>query len=392
VDTGDGAPPSDMMLAPFEHDPRTRLVFGNGSLDRLGEVVREIGARRALLVTDPGIVKAGHVGRALARLEAEGVETAVFDGVEENPSTLHVEAGLESAREAGIDCLVGLGGGSSMDCAKGINFLLTSGGSMKDYWGIGKARAPMLPLIAVPTTAGTGSESQSFALISDPVTHQKMACGDRRAAARVALLDPELTLTQPRLVAAATGIDALSHAVETAVTTRRNPVSLAFSREAWRLLIGSFREVLGSPGDLGARGRMLLGASLAGAAIEGSMLGATHSAANPLTARHGIVHGHAIGILLPHVVRFNAALAGGDYAELLRLAGRRPEPEPGEALAGLLDEVLAASGLPRRLSECGVEETGLEALATEAAAQWTAQFNPRPVTGDDFLEIYRCAL
>jgi alcohol dehydrogenase len=381
-------------IEPFEHDPRTRLVFGDGSLARLGDLAREAGARRALLVTDPGIVSAGHVGRALERLHAAGIETAVFDGVEENPSTLHVQAGLEAAREARIDALIGLGGGSAMDCAKGINFLFTSGGEMKDYWGVGKARSPMLPLIAVPTTAGTGSESQSFALIADPATHQKMACGDRRAAARVALLDPELTLTQPRLVAAATGIDAISHAVETAVTTRRNPVSRAFSREAWRLLIASLPRILDEPGDLEARGRMLLGASLAGAAIESSMLGATHSAANPLTARHGTVHGHAIGILLPHVVRFNAEAAGDDYGELLLLAGRRPRPgeSAGDALAGLLAELLAATGLPRSLSECGAGDADLRALAREAAAQWTAQFNPRPVAEDDFLEIYRCAL
>ena len=382
------------MLEPFEHDPRTRLVFGDGAIARLGEIAREAGARRALLVTDPGIVKAGHAARALERLAAARVETAVFQDVEENPSTIHVQAGLEAAREARIDSIIGLGGGSAMDCAKGINFLFTSGGSMKDYWGIGKARSPMLPLIAVPTTAGTGSESQSFALISDPVTHQKMACGDKRAAARVALLDPELTLTQPRLVAAATGIDAISHALETAVTRRRNPVSRAFSREAWHLLIGSFPRVLEAPGDLEARGRMLLGASLAGAAIESSMLGATHSAANPLTARYGTVHGHAIGVLLPRVVRFNAEVVGDDYAELLLLAGREPRPgePPGEALARLLEEILAATGLPRRLSECGVEEGDLGALSREATTQWTVQFNPRPVTEEDFLEIYRCAL
>lgn len=254
---------------------------------------------------------------------------------------------------------------------------------MKDYWGVGKAKGPMLPMVAVPTTAGTGSESQSFALISDAATRQKMACGDKRAACRVAVLDPELTVTQPRAVAAATGIDALSHAVETLVTRRRNPVSRMLSLEAWRLLEPSLERVLGAPGDLEARGRMLLGASLAGAAIESSMLGAAHAAANPLTARFGVVHGHAIGLLLPHVVRFNAPAAGDEYRALA---------VSSEALARRLEDLHAATGLPRRLGDFGVEEGDLQDLARDAARQWTAQFNPRPVAEQDFLEIYRCAL
>ncbi len=371
-----------MQLTAFDHDPRTRVIFGLGSAARLGDLARQNGARRVFLVTDPGIVKAGHAGRALKSLEGAGLEAVLFDGVEENPTTRHVEAGVAAARVEKIDFIVGLGGGSSMDCAKGVNFLLTSGGEMKDYWGVGKARAPMLPLIAVPTTAGTGSESQSFALISDPVTHQKMACGDKRAAARVAILDPELTLTQPQAVAAATGIDAVSHAVESAVTRRRTPLSRMFSVEAWRLLEGNFERVLEAPEDIEARGSMLLGASLAGAAIESSMLGATHAAANPLTARHGVVHGHAIGILLPHVVRFNAEAVGDEYRALAPSA---------EALARRIEALYAATGLPRRLREYGVEEADLEILAREAAAQWTAQFNPRPAGERDFVEIYRCA-
>ncbi|MBI4606745.1 MAG: iron-containing alcohol dehydrogenase [Planctomycetes bacterium] len=370
-------------LEPFDHDPRTRVVFGPGTIERLGDLVRELGAPRVLLVTDPGIVRAGHAGHGRRSLEAAGLEVAVFDGVEENPTTAHVERGVAFAREARIDSIVGLGGGSAMDCAKGINFILTSGGEMKDYWGVGKAKGPMLPMVAVPTTAGTGSESQSFALISDAATRQKMACGDKRAACRVAVLDPELTVTQPRAVAAATGIDALSHAVETLVTRRRNPVSRMLSLEAWRLLEPSLERVLGAPGDLEARGRMLLGASLAGAAIESSMLGAAHAAANPLTARFGVVHGHAIGLLLPHVVRFNAPAAGDEYRALA---------VSSEALARRLEDLHAATGLPRRLGDFGVEEGDLQDLARDAARQWTAQFNPRPVAEQDFLEIYRCAL
>ena len=381
------------LLAPFDHDPRTRTVFGPGALSRLGEVARAVGARRTLLVTDPGIVRAGHAARAQEILGKARIEVAVFDGVEENPTTRHVEAGLAFAREHRIDSLVGLGGGSSMDCAKGINFLHTCGGEMADYCGIGKAGRPMLPLVAIPTTAGTGSESQSFALISDPVTHRKMACGDKEASARVAILDPELTLTQPRLVTAATGIDAVSHAIETYVTRARNALSRAYSLAAWRLLAASFSSVLESPGDLDARSGMLLGASFAGSAIENSMLGAAHAAANPLTARYGVVHGHAIGMMLPHVVRFNASVAGDDYRDLASVAGRPTAAgETGaEALARVLVELHAATGLPRSLREAGVEEDRLPDLAREAAEQWTAGFNPRPAGDKEFLEIYRCA-
>ena len=168
-------PPS---LAPFDFQPRTRVVFGENTIERVGELAQEIGGKRALLVTDKGIAAAGHPARATGFLEAAGLAVTIFDEVRENPTTLDVERCVEVARAAGIDLIVGLGGGSSMDTAKGVNFILTNGGQMQDYWGVGKAKKPMLPMIAIPTTAGTGSECQSFALISNEETHLKMACGD----------------------------------------------------------------------------------------------------------------------------------------------------------------------------------------------------------------------
>jgi alcohol dehydrogenase len=282
-----------------------------------------------------------------------------------------------------------------MDCAKGINFLYTNGGRMQDYWGIGKASQPMLPMIAVPTTAGTGSETQSFALISDPDTHVKMACGDKKVACAVALLDPELTLTQPARVTALTGMDALSHAVETAVTRPRNAMSLVFSREAWRLLAQSFPSVLENPNDLSARAGMQLGASLAGVAIENSMLGAAHALANPLTARFDIVHGQAVGLMLPHVVRFNAAVAEEAYRELLaagaNLPGLPTADQGAEGLAVFLSDILVRAGLATRLRDCGVPYELLDACAQDAAKQWTGTFNPRPLDIPDFLWLYQQA-
>ena len=223
----------DHAPVPFDFEMRTRIVSGVDRIDSLGELAAELGACRALLVSDPGIVAAGHPKRGIDSLRHTGIECKLFDGVAQNPTTECVDAGFQCARDFQPDLLVGLGGGSSMDCAKGVNFLYTNGGRMQDYWGVGKATKPMLPMIAVPTTAGTGSETQSFALITDPQTHVKMACGDKKAAFRLALLDPKLTITQPSQVTALAGIDALSHALETYVTTRRNIVSEAFSRQAW---------------------------------------------------------------------------------------------------------------------------------------------------------------
>src|SRR5437870_9751156 len=241
------ASPGPQALRPFDHKPRTRLVFGVDRIEQLGELAREIGAKKVLLVTDPGIVAAGHADHVRRNLEQAGLQITLFDQALENPSTKCVDNCLAVAKKAGPDTIIGLGGGSSMDTAKGCNFLLTNGGRMQDYWGIGKATRPMLPLIAVPTTAGTGSECQSYALIADETTHQKMACGDPKAAPRVALLDPMLTLSQPRPVTAYTGLDAIAHALETAVTRRRNELSLLYAREAFRLTIAHLPRVLEQP-------------------------------------------------------------------------------------------------------------------------------------------------
>ncbi|MGD9722764.1 MAG: iron-containing alcohol dehydrogenase [Pirellulales bacterium] len=382
-------------MIPFDYQPRTRIVYGPGKLELLGALAGELGARRALVVSDPGIVAAGHAQRGIDSLRAAGIETHLFDGVLENPTTDNVEAGAALARRYEPELIVGLGGGSSMDCAKGINFIYTNGGRMHDYWGVGKATREMLPMIAVPTTAGTGSETQSFALISDAKTHAKMACGDKKASFRVALLDPVLTVSQPPMVTALTGIDALAHALETYVTRVRNPVSLAFSREAWLLLGENFAKVLKDPQDLDARGGMQLGACFAGLAIENSMLGATHALANPLTTRYHIVHGQAIGLMLPHVIRYNGQEFGHWYRDLLEGTGGAngfPDPASGhDGLADFVADMAARAGLPRRLSECGVEEEKLPQLAAEAAKQWTGSFNPRTVGETELLELYRTA-
>jgi alcohol dehydrogenase len=368
------------VLRPFDFQLRTRIVFGDGALARLGELARELAFTRTLIVSDPGIVATGQVARAASTLEAAGIATLVFHDFDANPDTRMVEAGRARAADRGIDSIVALGGGSSLDCAKGINFVLTNGGTMRDYWGYGKAPRPMLPSIGIPTTAGTGSEAQSYALVSDADTHVKMACGDPKAAFRVAILDPALTVSQPRQVTAIAGYDALSHAVESYVTAKRNPVSDLFARDAWRLLERHYERVLAEPGDLVARGAMLLGSHEAGIAIEQSMLGAAHACANPLTAHHGTTHGVAIAVMLPHVVRWNADHVDGRYSRLM--AGG------GERLAERLEELRRAGGLPATLRDIGVPHDGLSTLAADAAKQWTGTFNPRPFDAAAALELY----
>ena len=386
------------MTSPNDFDffLRTRMVRGEGAINRLGELASELGARRVLVVSDPGIVEAGHVARGIDSLEAAGIETTLFDGAQENPTTANVDSGLKIARRIEPEMLVGLGGGSAMDCAKGINFLYSNGGEMKDYWGVGKALRPMLPMIAVPTTSGTGSEMQSFALISDSKTHAKMACGDVKASCRIAILDPNLTMTQPHWVTALTGIDALSHALETYVTKKRNPISVLFSRQSWRLIAGNFQKVLEFPDDLEARSAMQLGAAYAGIAIENSMLGASHALANPITATYGTAHGQAVGVMLPHVIRYNGQEHGQWYRELLEETSDLPGcPDPSggfEALADFVTGMVDAAGRETRLTQCGVANDQLHQMSENAATQWTGQFNPRSVDQRNLLQLYEQAL
>ncbi len=378
----------------FDFQPSTRVLFGENTIAQLGKLTRELGGKRVLLVTDRGLIKAGHLERAQHVLEQEAIAVSVFSDLKENPNSRHVESGVQFAREnAPIDLIIALGGGSTMDCAKGINFLLTNGGKMEDYWGFGKAEKPMLPSIGIPTTAGTGSEAQSYALITHPHTHRKMACGDRKARFTAVILDPTLLTSVPRAVAAVTGIDAISHAIESFVCTRANAFSRMFSKEAWRLLEDNFIESLNNPANLTAQGNMLLGAHLAGMAIENAMLGAAHACANPLTAFHGLAHGAAVGLMLPHVIRFNARIAERAYAELLTVTNSKPQNNSGsgERLCERIIALQTAADLPQRLRNCRVDEASLPQLAQAATQEWTGTFNPRPLEVADCLQLYQAA-
>ncbi len=363
------------------------LTYGPGRLDDLGELARDLGATRVLLVADGGLRADRHIERAEAALAGATLEVTTFDEIFPNPTTELVARATEIARQHEVDLIVGMGGGSAMDCAKAVNFLLTNGGRMEDYWGYGKTSRPMLPSIGVPTTAGTGSEAQSYTLITQAESGRKMACGAPGAAFKKVILDAHLTLSAPRETKAAAGIDAISHALESHVTKGRSDASKALSSEAWRLLETSFEASLTGDRELDemvrTRGRMLIGAHLAGAAIEASMLGAAHAGANPLTARHNVIHGVAVGLMLPHVIRFNAAEVEMEYRELW--------PAGAESLAARVEELRTLAGLPATLGECGVPRGSLSELARLATDEWTGDHNPRSLSEQDFLDLYEAA-
>ena len=376
-------------MQPFDIQSRTRFIFGEGTISRLGELAAEYRPRCVLVVSDRGIMEAGHDATALNSLHEAGLEVASFHDFAENPTSAMVDAGVRRAAEVQPDLLVGLGGGSSMDCCKGINFVYSCGGTIHDYQGVGKATCDMLPMIAIPTTAGTGSEAQSFALISDAETHAKMPCGDPRAACRIAILDPELTVTQPSMVTALTGVDAISHAIETYVTKRRNPISTTYSRRAFGMLAQGFSRVLRDPNDLEARSLMQLGACFAGMAIETSMLGAAHATANPLTARYDITHGQAVGLMLPAVIRMNGAEHADWYAELLReVDPTAPVDEAPDRLASMVTSWLREAGLATSFDELSIPSSGIDTFVEDALRQWTGTFNPVPLDATRTRQLY----
>lgn len=373
-----------------------RLEAGSGAVERLPELIAERGARRVLLVSDEGIASAGHVDRVQRLLESGTDRVEVFAEVGENPTESEVERGAEIARSLDPQLLVALGGGSPMDCAKGINFVLTNGGRMEDYWGFAKADRAMLPSIGIPCTTGTGSEAQSFALISRDEDHVKMACGDEKARFGAVILDPDFAVTQPSDVLALTALDAISHAIEASVTRTRNPVSRLYAQGAWELLATRLEQVTNSErGDApaGAWLDMLVGSHLAGLAIETSMLGAAHALANPLTARTGLAHGAAVALVLPEVIRWNGGQDPSYYEDLARI------------IRGDDDEAASAAEWLARWVECAADRLGLQPvwnrvalpwseiqdLALEAVAQWTAAHNPQPVSADDAEALYRRA-
>ena len=355
-------------MTSFDFRPRTRILFGAGEFARLGEVAREQNATRCLLIAGQNSADSGHAQEAVRSLKARRMDVFAFHDFTANPTLAMVEAARDYAAPHAVNLVVGLGDGAALDFAKLVNVLLSNGGSLRDYRGYGNVPKPLLPMIAVPTTASNGSEAQGNAAIADPESRSKMICGDPKIFYRTAILDPKLSLGQP---AAVNGYVAISNAVETLLSTRRTPISECFSREAWRLLDSSFARAVRVPEDLEARSALLLGAHFAGLAVEYAALGPAHACAQPLVENFQLPPGAAVALVLAPALEWI---------------------EQGADLIPRLRELAAIADLPRSLRDTTVPEQALPRLADEAAAQWSGRFSSRHFDAAAALEIYRAAL
>ncbi|GLC23899.1 iron-containing alcohol dehydrogenase [Roseisolibacter agri] len=381
----------------FTFETTPRIVCEDGAADRLGAMAHERGVRRALVVTDRGLVDAGVLAGALASFDDAGVEVVLFDGVLADPPQASVEEAVALARHRRVDGVVGLGGGSSLDTAKLVALLAGSDEALDDVFGVGKARGPRLPLLQVPTTAGTGSEVTPIAIVTTP-THEKVGVVSPLLYADVAVLDATLTVALPPRVTAMTGIDAMVHAIEAYTSRhRRNVLSDTLALRALALLSRHLRTAVTDGADLDARRAMLQGAMLAGMAFANAPVAAVHALAYPLGGHYHVPHGLSNALVLLPVLEFNLPACESRYAELaavLRVEGSAAaRPATGRALLDGLAELTAELGLERTLRDVGVREDDLPMLARDAMqVQRLLVNNPRDVTYDDALAIYRQAL
>jgi alcohol dehydrogenase class IV len=383
-------------MPPFIFATTPTIVFGAGKAGEIGAIAGARLGSRVLVVTDTGIVGAGLVAPVLASLAAAGVATAVFDAVEADPKEATVLASAEVSRTHGATGVIGFGGGSSMDVAKLAALLAAGHERLADIYGIGNARGPRLPLMLVPTTAGTGSEVTQISIVTTGEIEKKGVVSPVLLP-DVALLDPDLTLGLPGPVTAATGVDAMVHAIEayTSGSANNNPVSRALALEALRLLGRHIRTAVTHGADREARSGMLLGSMLAGQAFANSPVAAVHALAYPIGGVHHVPHGLSNALVLPEVLRFNAAHAPG-YADLApalfpETAGLSPERRTEAFVAGLA-ALCREVGLPPHLRDVGIPESGLDLLASEAMKQTRLLVNnPRPVTLADARAIYGAA-
>jgi alcohol dehydrogenase class IV len=380
----------------FEFNTVGRIINGMGSALELAGPCRHLGIVRPLLVTDPGLMAIGLVQPVLAALEQAGFSPLVFDQVREDPPEATVLAATELARSGNVDGVIAVGGGSSMDVAKVVAVLLDGDQALSDIYGVGRVIGGRLPLILVPTTAGTGSEVTPVAVITTGET-TKAGVSSSVLLPDVAVLDAALTLGLPPAVTAMTGVDAMVHAIE-AYTSRhkKNPLSDNLAINALTLLSRNIRTAVHEGGNQRARANMLLGACLAGQAFANAPVAAVHALAYPLGGHYHIPHGLSNSLVLPSVLEFNAPEAGGLYAELAEVVIGAPVVGGTEAktaaLIAVLRELIDDVALPATLQQAGVRESDLEMLATDAMQQQRLLVNnPRDITYDDALAIYRAA-
>lgn len=386
-------------MASFAFNTTRSILFGPGASAELGSRAGALLGARVLLVTDPGIRRLGLADRAIASLAAGGAEVSVFDEVEADPSRATLMRAVEEGRRVAATGVVGFGGGSSLDVAKLAALLLGSGEDLDEAWGVGQAKGPRLPLVLVPTTAGTGSEVTPVSIITVG-GEEKRGVSSPVVLPDIAVLDAELTLGLPAAITAATGVDAMVHAIEAyaSKSANNNPLSRMLAREALRLLGGNIETAVFRGDDLEARGAMLLGSMLAGQAFANAPVAAVHALAYPIGGTFHVPHGLSNALVLPHVLRFNAPDAAHLYAEIA--ADAFPHLAAEESVQGrtaaFVEELASLSkrlGMQTTLREVGIGEADLAKLAADAMKQQRLLVNnPRPVAEADAFAIYRAAL
>lgn len=384
-------------MKPFVFNTSKSIQFGAGQLGKLGELAKAQMGTRVMLITDPGMMRTGIVERALSILEASDVTVEVYADVEADPPEAVVLSAVEQARAAAVEGVIGLGGGSSLDVAKLVSVLALGKETLKSIYGIGNVRGPRLPLILVPTTAGTGSEVTPISIVTTGAS-EKMGVVSPVLLPDVALLDPELTLGLPSHITAATGIDAMVHAIESYASTsaNNNPLSRMLATQALALMGRSVLKAVHEGDDITARSDMLFGSMLAGQAFANSPVAAVHALAYPLGGHFHIPHGLSNALVLPHVLRFNAATAPQPYAEMAPYAfpelAKYEGQERAAAFCDRLAELSAACGLEQSLRAMKIPEDFLPRMASDAMNQTRLLVNnPREVTEADALAIYRAA-
>ncbi|MDE1711602.1 L-threonine dehydrogenase [Chromobacterium amazonense] len=365
-------------------------LMGAGCLQQAVETMRGHGFRRALIVTDQGLVKAGLAGKVAQMLGEADIEPVIFDGVHPNPSCANVNAGLSLLKEKKCDVVVSLGGGSPHDCAKAIALVAVNGGKIQDYEGVDRSAKPQLPLVAINTTAGTASEMTRFCIITDESRHIKMAIVDKHTTPILSVNDPETMAGMPASLTAATGMDALTHAVEAYVSTIATPITDACALKAVELIAGFLRRAVKDGKDMEAREQMAYAQFLAGMAFNNASLGYVHAMAHQLGGFYDLPHGVCNAVLLPHVQVFNAAVAGERLGDVALALGEKTRS--AEAAIAAIKRLAADVGIPAGLKELGVKEADIPVLADNALKDACGLTNPRKASHEEICAIFRAAI
>ena len=382
------------ILRQFSFELPTRIEYGVGVASKLGEEVRLLKAQKVSLITDPGIIKAGLLDKITSILKEEKLLYNVFDGVDPNPKDRNVERGAQVVRSFEADAMVAVGGGSVIDCAKAIGVLVSHDGKrIKDFEGKTAVKKPILPFIAIPTTAGTGSEVTFSAVITDRENNYKMTVRSPFMAAKVALLDPKLTVTVPPHITASTGMDALTHAIEAYTVKVSEPISDALALYAIELITNNLVNAVKNGENINARACMLVGSLLAGMAFSHSDVGSVHCMAEALGGVYDAPHGVCNAVLLPYVMEYNAEFCLERYARIAQAMGEIFDTMEEGAMKAVerVKKLSVDVGLPS-FKSLGVKEEDLEKLADMAAKNISTKSNPREMSKEDYLVLFKKAL